>query len=57
MYYVTRRVIGGRNFARGFSDPLYAQAMRTTGAFVFFAVLDQPFEPLFDRVVRNAAIF
>src|SRR5947209_17191190 len=35
----TRHFIGGRNFSRVFSDPLYAQAMRTTGAFVFFAVL------------------
>src|SRR5437773_7163789 len=35
----TRHMVGGRNFARVFSDPLYAQAIRTTGGFVFFAVL------------------
>ncbi len=34
---VTRNV-GRRNYARVFSDPIFAQAMRTTGAFVFFAV-------------------
>src|SRR5262245_34393031 len=33
-----RQFIGGRNFGRVFSDSLYAQAMRTTGAFVFLAV-------------------
>ena len=33
-----RHFVGGRNFERVFSDPIYARAMRTTGAFVFFAV-------------------
>jgi multiple sugar transport system permease protein len=34
----TRHFVGGRNFARIFTDPVYAQAIRTTGKFVFFAV-------------------
>jgi multiple sugar transport system permease protein len=31
-------VIGARNYTRIFTDPVYAQSIRTTGAFVFFAV-------------------
>src|SRR6476660_8286118 len=30
--------IGGRNYARIFSDPVYAQSIRTTGSFVALAV-------------------
>ncbi len=32
------RFVGCRNFVRVFSDPIYAQALATTGKFVFFAV-------------------
>lgn len=32
------RFAGGRNYARVFSDPIFAKALRTTGLFVFFAV-------------------
>jgi multiple sugar transport system permease protein len=35
----TSRWVGGRNYARVFYDPVFAQAIRTTGVFVFFAVL------------------
>src|SRR4051794_12473695 len=30
--------VGGRNYARIFSDPVYGQSIRTTGAFVALAV-------------------
>src|SRR5213596_3224965 len=33
------RFIGGRNYTRIFSEPIFAQAIRTTALFVFFAVL------------------
>src|SRR5688572_5998083 len=31
--------VGGENYARVFSHPDYARALRVTGAFVFFAVI------------------
>src|SRR5204863_2360451 len=34
----SRHFVGGRNFARIFTDPVYAQAIRITGKFVFCAV-------------------
>src|SRR5947207_7005226 len=30
--------VGGRNYSRIFTDPGYAESIRTTGLFVFFAV-------------------
>jgi multiple sugar transport system permease protein len=30
--------VGGRNYGRIFTDPVYAESIRTTGLFVFFAV-------------------
>src|SRR2546423_15539273 len=30
--------VGGRNYGRIFTDPDYAESIRTTGVFVFFAV-------------------
>src|SRR4051812_844706 len=35
----TSHFVGGRNYARVFSDAVFAQAIRTTGVFVFFAVV------------------
>ena len=34
----TYRFVGGQNYARIFSNPVYAQSIRTTGLFVFLAV-------------------
>jgi multiple sugar transport system permease protein len=33
------KFVGGKNFSRIFTDPIFGQALRTTGAFAFFGVL------------------